>query len=369
MQTPPKSRAFTIIELLVVVSIIALLIGILLPAIGKARDQAKLTQSQANLRNLATAHQSYAAEWNDRQFTMVDDNIANYGSSIGDAVSTFQSQVGDHPPVALGWAINPDSGSMGYWGYWMSHGGNHPLLQPIALGSNPYNGFGWFRIPNAIQFARYVGDAFYDPTFYAPKDTIVMDVLEPCFNSPGEWCLDADTSGGDVAWSSYCLSAAALYSPGVFGREKEDGTGGFIDPFDMPASFRVPAFSQALYPDLKSHMLEHHWLQQRRSECNPAFGSGTYAGCEPYYFNHGWESVPVTLFYDGHIEGLGVREAEKADSRVMAQTNDLYGLWSRDTEPYGQDGYFIDYGYDFAETSYHVFTTDGIRGRDKVGDG
>ena len=58
-----------------VVSIIALLIGILLPAIGKARDQARLTLSQTNMRNLATAHETYAAEWADRQFTLIADKV------------------------------------------------------------------------------------------------------------------------------------------------------------------------------------------------------------------------------------------------------------------------------------------------------
>ena len=73
-----RTMGFTIIELLVVVSIIALLVGILLPAIGKARDQARLSISLANLRNLGTAHASYGAEWNDRQYTAVNDNIAAY---------------------------------------------------------------------------------------------------------------------------------------------------------------------------------------------------------------------------------------------------------------------------------------------------
>ncbi|MHC4220636.1 MAG: type II secretion system protein, partial [Planctomycetota bacterium] len=54
-----QSRGFTIIELLVVVSIIALLIGILLPAIGKARDDARINTSKSNLRQMGVAHKTY----------------------------------------------------------------------------------------------------------------------------------------------------------------------------------------------------------------------------------------------------------------------------------------------------------------------
>lgn len=58
-----RRRAFTLVELLVVISIIALLIAILLPSLKGAREQAKMTVCLSNVKNMAVA-----------VFMYVDDN-------------------------------------------------------------------------------------------------------------------------------------------------------------------------------------------------------------------------------------------------------------------------------------------------------
>jgi prepilin-type processing-associated H-X9-DG protein len=78
MARPGRDRvtAFTLVELLVVIGIVAVLIAILLPALRNARSRANDLRCLSNLRQCAVATQVYAADWKGYMFATGEANTS-----------------------------------------------------------------------------------------------------------------------------------------------------------------------------------------------------------------------------------------------------------------------------------------------------
>ncbi|HEX8325169.1 MAG TPA: prepilin-type N-terminal cleavage/methylation domain-containing protein [Tepidisphaeraceae bacterium] len=105
-----RRHAFTLVELLVVIGIIALLIAILLPALGRAREAAKSTVCLSNLRQVHQTFHLYALDFRDvvpigyrrtKQFnSMIYTNTSTVGAALNPSVPPAFAT---HAYVLFGW--------------------------------------------------------------------------------------------------------------------------------------------------------------------------------------------------------------------------------------------------------------------------
>jgi prepilin-type N-terminal cleavage/methylation domain-containing protein/prepilin-type processing-associated H-X9-DG protein len=143
------ATAFTLIELMVVIAVIAILIGLLLPALGAARQAARASQSLSNVRQLQLGVHYYVNE--NRHFYPMHSSPSSWNPRTRWADYIFEYM--QDPRVYLSPVLTPQELAR------YNKPFAHTVLKPPVV---YFGGYGY-------NF-QYLGNARFSPSFHARAD-------------------------------------------------------------------------------------------------------------------------------------------------------------------------------------------------------
>ena len=308
-----KPRGFTRIDQSVVISIIALLIGLLLPALSRARRSARVTKCLGNLKNISAGCENYSSLYGGVISTGVPPEVVQTESG---------RRIGNRPDFNAAWSrVFGWNGGVFHYGV-----------------MNRY----WFTGMASYVAQQEAAKAVWDEAFFCPDDN---------FYRERAYDMRAAANPNMIHRIAYLMSDSAFWAPEMFTPTNlplileedqlyNDGEG--RPATEGPADRSTPGrkylqTSQVKFPDKKVYIFEVN-----------AFHDNSTLG----YNTRGLKAT--ALFYDGHA-------ASKTPSSTEKQADDLFIPlkcqmgWTDDAPDPSDPLYW-----------YYSTTLNGIRGRDFI---
>jgi prepilin-type N-terminal cleavage/methylation domain-containing protein len=151
-----KQTAFTLVEMLVVISVIALLVGLLFPAIGSAIRNAKRTKAKAEVTHLVTAFKAYYTEFGVWPTNLVQSIQMSTGTLVNARGIAFYDFSPNDVDMSTGFYLDP--WRRPYW-YRVDHDYNNSIASPFSGDGNVGQGvLIWSEGPGKANFSARKSD-------------------------------------------------------------------------------------------------------------------------------------------------------------------------------------------------------------------